>query len=267
MNDFIKRYGEWALIAGAAEGIGEAFSLSLAERGMNLIMIDIKSQQMNTLAATITKLYNSKILCITSDLREFEASSTLPGIMRDLDCRLLIYVPAYSEIGSFRDISEKTLDSYLSLNVRTPIHMVHTFLNQIKDGKSSGIILMSSLAALIGPALSAPYAASKAFSLILAESLFYELKKSQVDILACCAGPTSTPTFWKNTPAGNFKGIKIMRSSDVAEYAIKKLGSHFYCIPGFRNRVIYFFLTRFLPKKIAGRIVSNSMLKLYDLNP
>jgi hypothetical protein len=121
---------------------------------------------------------------------------------------------------------------------------------------------MSSLAGMVGPALAAPYAATKAFSLLLAESLFYEMKKDNVDILACCAGPTSTPTYWKSKPINQSKFIEVMDPSIVATSALKKLGRTPVCIPGWKNRVIYYFLTR-LSKKRAGYIVSKSMLGMY----
>ena len=37
---FENKYGIWAVIVGSAEGLGEAFSIALAKRGMNLIMVD-----------------------------------------------------------------------------------------------------------------------------------------------------------------------------------------------------------------------------------
>jgi len=37
---FKEKYGPWAIIAGAAEGLGEAWSRALARRGLNLIMVD-----------------------------------------------------------------------------------------------------------------------------------------------------------------------------------------------------------------------------------
>ena len=266
MNEFITSYGEWGFVAGAAEGIGAAFSRSLARRGMNLIMLDNNYLQLNCFANDLAKLYKSKTICINADLSDFDAASEIPKIIGDLDCRLMVYVPAYSEVGPFKNLSERARGRFLSLNIRAPYNMVHAFLNLPKNGNNSGIILMSSLAAMVGPALVSSYAATKAFSLMLAESLYYELKMDRVDILACCAGPTSTPTFWKNNPGLNNKGIKIMQPADVAEYAIKMLGKNFYCIPGMGNRIIYFFLLHFLPRKIAVKIVSRYMLTMYREN-
>ena len=37
---FKKKYGPWCLVVGAAEGLGEAYSIALAKRDMNIIMVD-----------------------------------------------------------------------------------------------------------------------------------------------------------------------------------------------------------------------------------
>ena len=50
MNDAVSRYGDWALVAGAAEGIGAAFTTALAGCGMNLILVDNKQDSMDRLA-------------------------------------------------------------------------------------------------------------------------------------------------------------------------------------------------------------------------
>ena len=37
--DFHRRYGPWAVVAGASEGIGQAYAHVLAEKGINLITL------------------------------------------------------------------------------------------------------------------------------------------------------------------------------------------------------------------------------------
>ena len=34
-----KKYGEWAVVTGATDGIGKAYSEQLAERGMNVVLV------------------------------------------------------------------------------------------------------------------------------------------------------------------------------------------------------------------------------------
>lgn len=263
MKGSVSRFGEWALIAGAAEGIGAAFSTTLAGYGMNLILADKNLPSLNFLADELEKTHRIKTIRLHQDLSGENASSDCLDKVKEIDFRLLIYVPAFSTVGKFAEYSAEEIDHFLSLNVRTPIHIVHSFLKRQQKGQRCGIILMSSLAGLLGPAFAAPYAATKAFLLIFSESLFYELKNDKVDMLACCAGPTSTPTYWNSKPRNQSKIIEIMQPLDVATYALKMLGKRSFCIPGWKNRVFYHFLTRVIPRKFAGTLVSKSMLKMY----
>ena len=63
-----------------------------------------------------------------------------------------------------------------------------------------GILLMSSLAGGQGTPIVAAYAASKAFEIVLAEGLWDELRPAGVDVLACRAGPTRTPSYEASAP-------------------------------------------------------------------
>src|SRR5258706_370211 len=38
-KDFLQRYGPWAVVAGASEGMGAQFASQLARRGLNLVLI------------------------------------------------------------------------------------------------------------------------------------------------------------------------------------------------------------------------------------
>jgi len=48
-NDINDRYGPWCLVAGAAEGLGKAFSQALAEKGMNLILVDHQRELLDSM--------------------------------------------------------------------------------------------------------------------------------------------------------------------------------------------------------------------------
>ena len=262
-QEFKKRYGTWALVAGAAEGIGEAFTEALAKKGINLVMVDFNGKVLHILAERIQKDYNIKIKEIILDLSEKDAWETCMIQIRDLDCRLLVYIPAYSRVKKFLSNSHEELDKYVDLNARTPLHMVHSFITSLGNDKSGGILLMSSLAGLIGPPFLAPYAATKAFNVLLAESLYSELKCRKIDISACCAGQTSTPAYLSSNPATGRQWPPVMHPDQVAEYALKHLGKKALLIPGWQNRLSYFLISRIFSRTYAGKIVNNALRKTY----
>ena len=67
------------------------------------------------------------------------------------------------------------------------------FGKSMRERKRGGIILLGSLAYACGAGRLATYAASKAYSLIFAEGLWYELKPFNVDVLCVVATTTRTP--------------------------------------------------------------------------
>ena len=263
MKDLVSLYGEWAFVAGGAEGLGAAFSSALSAKGMNLVLCDVNASAMNSLADGLEMKYNIKTIRLHQDLSGDNAFRECMDAIKGTEVRLFVYVPAFSPVGKFAGYTSEELDYFLSLNIRTPVHLIHEFLHQRKNKNKCGIILMSSLAGLLGPALVATYAASKAFQIVLSESLFYELKADDVDIIACCAGPVDTPTYRKSNPVNQSKIIGIQQPEEVAAYALKMLGKKPICIAGWKNRMFYFILTRILPRKISGYLVSKSMLRMY----
>ena len=266
MSSFTEKYGPWAIVAGAAEGLGEAYSTALAGRKINLVMVDHQPITMKKLAEKLEQEHGIKTLQLHIDLSKRESVDQIIKKIDKLEIGLLIYNAAYSLIKPFVEHSPEELDSFVEVNARTQLQLVHAFSKQLIERKrSGGILLMSSLAGLIGMQLVAPYSATKAFTWNLAEALNHELKPYNIDVMACLAGVTNTPDFRKSKP--NFGLIKpaIMSPIDVAEGALKNLGKKARYIPGFSNRLNYFILTRLMPRKMASSIANKMMWKMYGL--
>ena len=100
---FANKYGPWVVIAGSAEGLGEAWSLALAKRGMNLVMVDQKEQKLIELSQKLNSEYGIDVLPLSIDLSDPNAASLIMEKTESLDCRLLIYNAAYSLIKPFTD--------------------------------------------------------------------------------------------------------------------------------------------------------------------
>ncbi len=264
MPSFKEKYGPWAVVAGAAEGLGEAYSVSLAKKGLNLVMIDNQRETLQKLASELEKEYSIQIVTLHLDLGEKDAVKQIMAAIGQKDVRLLVYNAAFSMIKPFTDLSEEELDKFIEINSRTQIRLVHAFSKKLIAGKRpGGILLMSSLAGLIGMQLVTPYSASKAFTWNLAEALHHELKPHSIDVMACIAGATATPAYLKTNPKyGKLKPL-VMKSAEVADAALNKLGKRTLFIPGFSNRLNYFILTRLIPRKAAANMVNKMMGKMY----
>jgi len=261
---FEDKYGPWAVIAGSAEGLGEAWSLALAQKGMNLIMVDHQENKLQSLSQSLQNDYNIETIPLVIDLSDPESADKIMKLSSKVNCGLLIYNAAYSLIKPFISHTSEELSQFIGINTHTQLQLVHAFARQlVEKDRGGGVILMSSLAGLIGMQLVAPYAATKAFTWNLAEAISHELKPHNIDVMACIAGATSTPAYVKTNPSyGTIKPL-VMKSEDVVEAALKKLGRKTLFIPGFNNRFNYWILTRVLPRKMSSRLANNTIKKMY----
>ena len=57
VSDFRERYGAWALVAGASEGLGAAFAEQLAARGMNVLLLARREELLAELAGRLSAEY------------------------------------------------------------------------------------------------------------------------------------------------------------------------------------------------------------------
>ncbi|HJK89801.1 MAG TPA: SDR family NAD(P)-dependent oxidoreductase, partial [Polyangiaceae bacterium LLY-WYZ-15_(1-7)] len=54
-TSFARRYGPWAFVAGASEGLGAAFADALAARGLHVALAARRAQKLEALAATLRR--------------------------------------------------------------------------------------------------------------------------------------------------------------------------------------------------------------------
>jgi short-subunit dehydrogenase len=264
MKKFSKKYGSWALVVGSAEGLGEAYSIELAKRKMNLLMVDNQREKMIPLAEKLQKEYSIHTLWLAIDLSEKDSIEKIMQLVEKVDCRLLLYVAAFSRVKPFFSNTKKELEKYADINCYKLTSLVHSFGSKLKNEGGGGILMMSSLAGLIGMQIITPYAATKAYTWNLAEALHYELKPFNIDVMACIAGATATPSYLSSEPKYGFFKPKIMKPAEVALIALNKLGKKSLHIAGFSNRLNYFILTRLLPRSLAASIANRMMAKMYS---
>jgi short-subunit dehydrogenase len=248
----LKKYGPYALVAGASEGLGAAYAEALAKRGFNLVLLARRKEKLKAFAEELREKHGVAITTHAGDMADFDAVKAFV-LSLDVQIGLLVYNAAYAPVGLFTDIEEEQLARVVAVNVKGPLLLARLVLPQMTARKKGGIILMSSLAGTQGSPKLASYAATKAFNAILAEGLWEELKPHGIDVIASCAGAILTPGYQETQQA---KAPGTLGPAKVAEKTLKALGKGPVFVPGGINKLARFFLMRLMPRKLAIKIMA-----------
>jgi short-subunit dehydrogenase len=214
--------------------MGAAFARDLAGRGLGLLLVDRDERALEACALEL-QAGGANVDTLVVDLSERDAADQVAEAAGD-DIGLLLSNAAIGYVGSFLDQDAEGLMAQLDVNCRTPLLLVQRVLPQLVARGRGGIILVSSLSAMRGSALVASYAATKAWNLILAESLWDELRDTGVDVLGVLPGTTRTPGLLSSTPQAGLATANMMEPADVAREALDALGHVPSVIPSQTNR-------------------------------
>jgi short-subunit dehydrogenase len=235
---FAERYGPRALVAGGASGLGAEYCRQIAATGVDLLILDRDAKALDQTAAELRSAPNAvDIVTAVVDLAQPHEPllDAVRGAIGDFEIGLLVANAAWSPIGRFVDTDLASLLTAIDINCRAPVVLVHEIGGRMAATGRGGIIIMSSLAAETGTANVALYSATKAFDLVLAEGLWYELRDRGVDVVAIRPGSTRTPGWQSTQPAsGEIKGV--MEPADVVRDALAALGTTPSITAGAANR-------------------------------
>ena len=255
MSDYATRYGKWAVIAGASEGLGAAFAAQLAERGMRLLLLARREEVLAELAQQLRQQYGVEVRHMALDLADPELSGKLAPAVADIEVGVLVYNAAVSQMGRFVTMEEDALERMIRVNVSGPLTFLHALLPAMHERGRGAVVLMSSLAGMQGSPGIAAYAATKAFNTILGESLWHELRAQGIDVVVSCAGAIRTPgylrTYGKEAPG-------ILAPEAVASQTLAALGKGPRVVPGLLNRIVAQVSGRLLPRAAAIRLMAST---------
>jgi short-subunit dehydrogenase len=258
-----EKYGPWALVTGAASGLGKEFTNQLASRHLNIVAVDIQEELLREQVALLQEKYGVSALAVVVDLSHENFLEDLLQAVGEREVSLLANVAGLSYVGEFLDIPLENVQRQIRVNCLAPVTLGHHFGQQMRQRQRGGIIFISSASAYQGTALVANYAATKAFNLILAEGLWEELRAAGVDVLGFAPGATNTPGFHKDNPAYTSIAMPYMEASPTVAEAIAALGKTPSRIAGRGNRQAAFLTSRLLSRTQAIKLFGNSMRKLY----
>jgi short-subunit dehydrogenase len=224
---FAARYGPRALVAGGAVGMGAEYCRQVAATGLDLLILDRDANAMDATARELRSAFATiDVTTAVVDLGQpaeplLDAVRTAVG---NHEIGLLVANAAWSPVGPFLESDLAALLTAIDINCRAPVVLAHELGGKMVGRGRGGIIVMSSLAAETGAAQVALYSATKAFDLVLAEGLWYELRDHGVDVVAIRPGSTRTPG-WQSSqpPSGDLQGV--MEPADVVRDALAALGN------------------------------------------
>lgn len=254
-SNFASKYGPWAIVAGASEGLGAAFAAALAARGLNLLLLARRAEHLARVADDVRKNTRVEVQTHAIDLARPDIAAALDALTANLDIGLAVYNAAHAPIGEFANRPLDDLTRVVDVNIRAPLILAHTLAPKLIARRRGGIVLMSSLAGYQGAPRIATYAASKAFNIVLGEGLWSELKAHNVDVVVSAAGAIRTPGYAK---AATKDAPGTLDASEVASQTLDALGRGPVVVPGTVNKIARFALGRLLPRRTAIDIFARS---------
>ncbi|MEN8159196.1 MAG: SDR family NAD(P)-dependent oxidoreductase [Myxococcota bacterium] len=259
MSDFAARYGPWAVVLGAARGIGLAIGAESARRGTNVLLVDQREDLLDAATRRVSDAAPAvEVRGLALDLSAPDVAERLDAI--DVELGLVVYTAMLSLVGPFLDEKLERHEAALHVGCRGALAASFVLGRRLVAKRRGGLVLTSSGAGFQGTGYVAGYSAAKAYDLALAEALWWEWRPHGVDVLALCPGSTATPGMLDNAP--RLEASAMARPEDVAREALDALGAGPVCIPGEDNRRVRAALDG-LPRREVVELMGRETRKLF----
>jgi short-subunit dehydrogenase len=229
---FREKYGPWGVVLGASEGLGEAYARGLAARGLHVVVAARRSEPLQRVADDIATKHGVETRAVALDLAAPDFLDPLRAVTDELEVGLVVYNGAAGYIGSFLDGAD-SIASIIAVNCTGPLVVCQHYGQKLVDRGRGGVVLMGSAAGLAGSAYNSAYAASKAFDLVLGESLWAEWRDKGVDVISVIGPAIDTPTYRSSlSPESRANMAVPMDPVDVVEQVLAALGTDPSFVPG-----------------------------------
>ncbi|OBJ59464.1 SDR family NAD(P)-dependent oxidoreductase [Mycobacterium asiaticum] len=191
---FAFKYGPWALVAGASDGVGAAFAHGLARRGVNVVLLARRQSMLDQVAAELRTTTSAETLTLATDLTHPGAVERITAATAALEIGFLVYCAGGDpNFKPFLATPVEAAEAMVQRNCMVPVQLSHHFAPPMVQRGRGGIVIFGSGAGFVGGPNMVAYAASKAFDMVFAEALWAELHDRGIDVLGLILGKTNTP--------------------------------------------------------------------------
>lgn len=202
-----RRYETYALVTGAASGMGRIYSERLALRGYNVVMVDINAKGLEETEARVRAAVMAsdaiphdlkasfKALPLVQDLSLMDAADSIWQKTEENGCivEVLVNNAGVMYCQGIAETSERMLKLIMMVHMNTPLLLCRKYVNGMKERKCGYILNISSLAAWMSWPGIGMYGNTKRFVRDYSRELRIECQKTGVSVTNAYFGAVDTP--------------------------------------------------------------------------
>ncbi|MGH1578588.1 SDR family oxidoreductase [Planktotalea sp.] len=181
--------GKRALITAAAQGIGRASAIAMANEGAKVFATDVNMDALSTIRSE--NLENIEIF----ELNALDKKSVDEGVSR-ADPDILFNCAGFVHSGNVLDADEEEFEFAMNLNVRSMMRTIKAALpGMLKRGSGSIINMSSAAGSIIGAPNRFIYGTSKAAVVGLTKSVASDFVSQGIRCNCICPGTVESPSW------------------------------------------------------------------------
>jgi uncharacterized protein len=230
----------YALVTGAASGLGAAFLAELARRGFHIIGVSRPGDDVKSVVNALAARHGVEGIGMDLDLSQPGCATELRNQLKatGVQIEILINNVGIGGTSEFIESDHAYNRLMMELNMRTTVEMCREFAPEMVVNRRGCIVNVSSMAANFPMPYKSIYTASKAFVKSFSIGLRSEMKPFGVNVSVVQPGAMLTnPVVVEQLRHGSaMSRVSAMRPGDVAAFALDKaFKGKAVIIPGFKN--------------------------------
>ncbi|CAH1785960.1 unnamed protein product, partial [Owenia fusiformis] len=214
----LKKFGSWAVVTGATDGIGKAYAQQLAKLGFNIVLISRNPDKLADVALEIESKEKVKTKSIPVDFTGgVEIYDKIGQDLSNMDIGVLVnnVGMAYEHPEFFLEIEggNKKLIDLINCNIYSVTLMTKAIMPGMVERRKGAIINISSASAVHPNPLMTVYSATKAYMDFFSRALQAEYKSKGIIVQSVLPSFVATklskirrPTFFAPDPTTYVKG-------------------------------------------------------------
>ncbi len=231
--------GKFALVTGAAMGMGRSLSEDLLREGCSVILVDVNEAELSKTKKELAKIGKcSHYVCDISDRKAvYELADKVEKEVGPVD--ILVNNAGIVRAQELLDLPDDAIEKTININLTAQFWTCKAFLPGMVARKSGHIVNFASAGGILAiPNLTA-YCASKFGVIGFSDALRQEMKKhkSNVGVTYVCPNTVNTGMFDGSKMVA---GTKMLAASDVTKKVIKAIKNNtaMVAVPSFPVKIL-----------------------------